>query len=206
MATTSTPSYSESNVIAIATLARNATSRGTLDLRAKFGAWLLMQCGRTGTNALTTGVIALVRRTLNNDGRRVPGAFAHYATGQATAAISTTCAASGNNAGVTSLTVAATTSFVVGDILLVENGSDQTASEFVRVARITSSTVFLLDAPTQFAHNSTSHTVRNKADCYAVWLDGGATYEVVFDYGSQAAGDTVVIEATAQVHDSVGTA
>src|SRR5690349_9575921 len=107
MPTTSTPSWTDSgsSVIAFGTVARNATSRGTLDLRGKLGAYVLALLGRGGTTALTNGVDILCRRTINNSARIVPAAQPQVRSA-ATAAASTTCTASGspNNAGVSSLT------------------------------------------------------------------------------------------------------
>jgi len=205
MASTITPTWTDNvSVKTMASLARNATSRSTLDLRTKWGAYVFARIGRGGTTALSTGVIVMAKRTINNDAvSHVSGAAASF-IGSTTAAISTTAAAAGNNAGVSSLTVASTTSFVAGDIIFVAAASPAAAdSEWCRVADITSATVFLLDEPTRFAHNDVAHTVRNKSDLFTMWLEGGATYEIIFDYGDPAAGDAVTVQAFAQTLDSI---
>lgn len=197
-----TANWTEATVHAVQTLARNATLRATLDLRARHGAYLLPLIGRQGTTALTNGVDVIVRRTVANDTIAHPGAYAAFLS-QAVAAVSTTCAATGNGAGVTTLTVAATTSFAVGDIILIGDPALVATLEWARVARIISGTALLLDAPTKLAHNDTTHAVRNKADAFGpVWCDGGATYEVIFDYGDDAGGEAVTVACYAQLYDS----
>lgn len=206
MAATITPAFTDNvSVAAITTLARNATARATLDLRTKWGAWVHVLTGRGGTTALSAGIDILARRTQSNGGIITPAAVPQMRT-DTTAAQSTTCTASGspNNAGVTSLTVASTTSFAAGDLILVQdNASPTSVSEWLRVARVTSSTVLLLDTPTQQAHNNTAHTVRNKAEAYAFWLDGGALWEIIIDYGAQSTGDTLTYLILAQTLDSI---
>lgn len=205
MASTITPTWTDNvTVKTLASLARAATSRSTLDLRTKWGAYVFARIGRGGTTALSSGIVVLARRTINNDAISHVGGAAAQLVGQVAAAISTTCAAAGNAAGVSSLTVASTTSYAAGDLIFVAAAAPAAAdSEWCRVADITSATVFLLDEPTRFAHNNVAHTVRNKADMFTFWLEGGATYEIVFDYGDPAAGDTAYVEAWAQTLDSV---
>jgi hypothetical protein len=124
--------------------------------------------------------------------------------GQTAAAISTTCAAAGNGAGVSSLVVASTATFAAGDLIFVAAAAPAAAdSEWCRVADITDATHFLLDTPTRFDHSNVAHTVRNKADIFTFWLEGGAKYELIFDYGDPAAGETAYVEAWAQTLDSI---
>lgn len=203
--TASTPSWTDDvSILGITTLARNAVSRSTFDWRSKWGGYLFVRMGRGGTAALTSGVSVIVRRTVNNGGIINPSGQVQFVS-QSVAAVSTTCAGSGNNAGSTTLTVASTTSFAAGDLICIQDSAatPTTVTEWARVARVTDATHLLLDAPTQQAHNSVSHTVRNKADVFTVWVEGGALYELIYDYGSQAAGDTITIEAWAQTLDSI---
>lgn len=204
MAATITPAFTDNvTVAAITTLARNATARATLDLRTKWGAWVHVLTGRGGTTALSAGIDILARRTQGNGGVIAPAAVPQMRTDSA-AGQSTTCAASGNNAGSTSLVVASTTSFAAGDLILVQDNATPTSvSEWLRVARVTDSTHLLLDTPTQQAHNSTAHTVRNKAEAYAFWIDGGALWEIIIDYGAQSTGDTLTYMILAQTLDSI---
>lgn len=201
-----TPVWTDnSSIKAITTLAKNATVRTTIDWRTKWGGYLFVRMGRGGTTALSVGVNILVRRTINNAALENVAGGVQFVS-QIAAAVSTTCTAAGtpNNAGVTSLTVASTTGFAVGDLVLIQdNATPTTASEWVRVAQVTSATVLLLDAPTVSAHNNTAHTVRNKAEIFAIWLEGGATYELIYDYGASTTGEAITIEAWAQTLDSV---
>src|SRR5262245_30030588 len=185
---TTAPTFTDNvTIVASATLARNATTRGTIDLRSKYGMYLFARVGRQGTTALTNGVDLIVRRTLNNDGIAHPEA--PVIRGQSAAAQSTTI-----NADVavssTTLNVASTTSWAAGDQAIV--GSGTAREEWVRVARVTDATHLLIDRPTQFAHTAVqADTVRNKADIFpALWFPGGALYEVIFDYGDDTAGES----------------
>jgi hypothetical protein len=201
-----TPTWTDNvTVLALTTLALNAVSRTLIDWRTKWGGFVFVRVGRGGTTALTQGIPVLLRRTINNGGtEHVGGATPGFLT-QLVAAAATTCTASGspNNAGVTSLTVAATTSFAFGDVVFIDGSGGTGNSEWVRVARVTSSTVLLLDAPTIFAHNNVLDKPRNKADQFTAWLEGGATYELVIDYGASTTGESVTIEAFAQTLDSI---
>jgi hypothetical protein len=38
---------------------------------------------------------------------------------------------------------------------------------------------------------------------WAIWLEGGSTYELIFDYGGSGAGDTATIQALAETLDSI---
>lgn len=204
MATT-TPSWTDNVTLqAITTLARNSVGRVTFDWRTKWGGYVFVMLGRGGTTALSVGIPVLARRTLNNNGLIVPAAPAAFLS-QTAAAVSTTCAASGNNAGVTSLTVASTASFAAGDLIFINGTGGSGNSEWCRVANIFSATIFTLDSPTKLAHNNVSDTVRNKAESWMMWLEGGATYELIVDYGAPTTGDTLTWVAYAQTFDSTTT-
>lgn len=206
MASTITPTWSDNvTVLAIGAINRNTVSRtAPIDLRTKWGAMLFVRIGRGGTTALTTGVAVIARRTINNNGIEHVGGAAASFLGQTAAAIGTTCAAAGNNAGVTSLVVASSASFAVGDLIWVASAAPaNTDSEWCRVSQITDATHLLLDAPTKFAHNNVAHTVRNKSDLYTIWLEGGATYELIIDYGTSTTGEAITAEVWAQTLDSI---
>lgn len=198
---TITPTWSETTVIAAAVLARGSTTRGTLDLRAKRGAYVLVQIGRGGTTALTNGVDVLIRRTIANDGAIHPAALPPYRTG-ITAAVSTTV--NGNsNSGQAALNVASIGAMVAGDLICIQDsGAGVTRLEFHRVSKVATG-VLTLDANLKVSHTSAqADTVRNQAEAFAVWVDGGATVEVVIDYGDDTAGESVTVTAVAQTYDS----
>ena len=114
-----------------------------------------------------------------------------------------TCAAAGNNAGTTNLVVSATTSIVAGDIIFIDGTGGTGNSEWCMVAQNIDATHLLLDAPTQYAHNNVADHVRQKSDLYTVWLEGGAEYEMLIDYGASTTGEAIAAEALAQTFDSI---
>jgi len=69
---------------------------------------------------------------------------------------------------------------------------------------IAAGTGLTLDRWLQYDHTAAqADTVRNKADAFApLWVTGGALYEVVFDYGDDAAGESVTVQCKAQTYDS----
>ncbi len=196
-----TPVWTDNvSVIASQALARNAVVSAALDLRSKHGAFLFVRIGRTGTTALTNGVEVRINRTLNNNAVEHPAGIV-LGPGLSAAAQSTTVnadSASGQNV----LGVASTTSWAAGDYCLIGGGTAR--EEWARVARVISSTQLLLDRNLRFTHTAAQgDTVRNKADIYPpVWLQGGATYDVIVDYGDDTAGEAVRVEVLAQTYDS----
>lgn len=212
MANTVTPSFTDNvSVVAAAVLARGATARGTVDLRSKFGAYLFVKIGRGGTTGLTNGVDVLIRRMPNNGAASTVGGKhpAGIALLSSTVACNgnTTIAGSNANAGDVEIHTASVSNFVVGDIICIQDGdAGVTRLEWARVSKLTvaSGTGLTLDSPISFTHTTAqADTVRNKSDAFApVWLAGGSTYEVIFDYGDDAAGESVTVQAVAQTYDS----
>lgn len=202
-----TPSFTDTpvSVLAATVLARGSTARGTWDGRTKFGAYLFLKIGRGGTAALTNGIDVLVRRVLNND---TAGAGNVHPAGMP-ALLSTTVAASATTvsadsaSGQATLNVALITGFAAGDILCIQDsGGGVTRLEWHRVSK-TATGILTLDRALQFTHTAAqADTVRNKADVFApIWIPGGSLYEVIFDYGDDAAGDSATVQALAQVYD-----
>lgn len=212
MANTVTPVYTDNvSVVAAQVLARGSRARGTLDLRTKYGAWLFVKIGRGGTTALTNGVDVLVRRVLNNDvaaaGARHPGGIQLTMSAPTTACNGNTTVAGTSAAGQNEVITASVANFAAGDLICVQDaGGGVTRLEWARVSKTTISagTGLTLDAPLHFAHTlAQGDTVRNKADALSpVWMDGGALWEVCFDYGDDAAGDSATVQALAQTMDS----
>jgi hypothetical protein len=61
------------------------------------------------------------------------------------------------------------------------------------------------DNDLQYTHTSAQADLVGEATVLSpIWLDGGSLWEVIFDYGDDAAGASVVVEVTAQTYDSVG--
>jgi hypothetical protein len=204
---TITPNFTDTGTaaIAIATLALHANTSAVIDLRTKRGAWFFASVGRGGTTAHTAGMGLLIRRTGNAGVIEHPSA--PMFVGDSATATRVTCTAAGtpNNAGVTSITTATNTGIVAGDLLFIDDTGNVGIgnSEWARAAFVTSSTVILLDRPTQYAHNSTNAHLSNHADVFSpVWMDGGCEVEVIFDYGASSTGDTDVVRCFYSTYDS----
>lgn len=211
MTTTVTPSFTDNvSVVAAAVLAKGATSRGTLDLRAKFGAYLMVKMGRGGTTALTNVPHVLIRRVINNDTAAAGGVhpfFLDLPASATTAANSTTIGNADANIGQAVVTVASTTGFVAGQLICIQDaGGGVTRLEWQRVSKVTGGAngTLTLDRNLQYTHTSVGvDTVRNQADVFApVWLAGGSLWEVIFDYGAEAAAESITVSALAQTYDS----
>jgi hypothetical protein len=205
-----TPVWTQAvSVVAAQVLARGSTVRGTLDLRALFGARIFARIGRGGTTALaggtSVGVNFMARAINNNDA----AGTAHPGSGNArlssiAAAASTTCATSDSNSGQPALNVASITGFAADDVICIQDAdAGVTRLEWHRVSK-TATGILTLDRNLQFTHTSAgADTVRSKSDVFdPIWLFGGSLYEVIFDYGDQTAGESVTVIATAQTYDS----
>lgn len=209
MATT-TPSWTDNvSVIAAAVLARGSTTRGTLDLRSKHGAYILAKVGRGGTTALTNGVNFICRRVLNNDTAAAGGVHpVMFDFLGSSAAANSTTVNSDSNSGQAALNVASITGFAAGDTICIQDaGGGVTRLEWHRVAK-TATGILTLDRNLQYTHTAAqADTVRNKADVFApFWIDGGSLYECIFDYGDDSAGDSATVACHAQTLDSYSTA
>lgn len=210
MATT-TPDWTDSvDVVAAQVLTRGSTVRGTIDLRGKHGARLLVKMGRGGTATITNGCDVLIQEVINNDTARAGGAhpngIALKTQLPGTAAASTTVSADSNSAQAV-LTVASGTGFAAGDYICIQDsGGGVTRLEFHKISKISGGTI-TLTRNLQYTHTAAqADTVRNQADVFPrLWLDGGSLWEVIFDYGDDAAGDSVTVIATAQTLDSYST-
>ncbi len=211
MATT-TPTWTSGTAVkAIATLARGAVARNTFSLVGKRGGYLTMFIMRTAANALDVAIDVNVRR-LNT--QTVPGHSAPVfsASSEKIAAVQGVAAGAGNNAGVASLTLNAAKTFVANStgyiyISVVDDTTTPTlaGSEILRQAFATSTTVKLLEWPTEAAHNNTAHVVADQCNLWTAWIEGGEFFELNWNYGPATTGDTVVIGAYISTYDSDST-
>ena len=198
-----TPTWTDNvAVIAAQILARGGIVRATLDLRGKWKAVLYPVVARTGTVALINGVEFKAFRTVNNGGVLHPNDLAEQESPRLAA--SQTSVNVDSAAAQNVLNVAATAAFNVGDLISIkEAAATVTRFEIGRVAAKTSGTLTLL-SPLQFAHTlAQADLVHNKV--YApdpITLEGGATYELMFSYADDTAGDPVVVRCMAQTLDS----
>ncbi len=201
------PNWSDNvSVIAVATLAKGATARGTLDLREAVGAYLFGKIGRGGTTALSNGIDFLARRILNNEsaavGIRHPSGLYPYRSDYA-AAIEKTCSTSNSNAGQNEVILDSVTSLAVGDLIVITDAS-YARTEWGRISKLTvaSGTGITLDAPLVYTHTSAqADKVRTKAEVFPpLWLPGGSVYEAIFDYGDDSTGESAIVQALAQTY------
>src|SRR5436305_15346721 len=113
---TATPNWTDNvSVIAAATLTAGNKTRGTIDLRSKFGAFLFVRLGRKGATAPGSAIQVQIRRVLNNDaaGGIHPGAAIPLASGTSTGQATTV--KPGSARGPNGLKVGSVTNFPPGD-------------------------------------------------------------------------------------------
>ena len=194
-----TPSWTDNvSVIASQTVAVNALARGTLDLTTKVAAYIFIRFGRTGTAGLGTGVMSLIRRTLNANTIAHPGSV--FAVRGATAAAASSTVAIDSSAGQTTLSIASASGFAEEDYILI--GAGTAREEWARVSNVASNNL-ILDRNLTYAHTAAqADVVTNKAECYdPVWVVGGGILEVVVDHIS-ASGESIRVEVLAQTYNS----
>lgn len=213
------PSWTDSVVVQApyALIKTSGLIRSTtgLDLRAKYGGFLKLAVGTGGATALTNGVDAIVRRTLGNAAVSQHKYSAPYAAfrSRTAAGLRLLNNGAGYAAGSSSFAFdgATGTAHAVGDLLFfwgIDSGAGiPTASGAItpnhgcEVLRCSSgtSTPFITDSPSLWDHHDNEYV--GNADAWELWLPGGATYELIFDYGNNAAGEAVAVMADIQTYD-----
>ena len=199
----STPVWTDNvTVISDQAITRPNLVSATLDLRAKFGAYLFCRVGRVGTTALTTGIQFRVNRVPNNNGNAHPASLAPLGPGLTAATNGNTTVNADSASGQRTLNVASSTNFVGGDYIII--GSGTARQEYARVVRIPDATHIVVDRNLTNTHTAAqADTVRNKCDVWPpVWLPGGSTYEIIADYEASTTGDNNRVEVLAQTYDS----
>lgn len=201
MATITPTTPTHADVIATAALARGDVSVTTRDWRTKWKGIMNVRLGRTGTAALTNGVACIIRPAPNNNAYGHPGPV--WQAQSLTAAANSTTVDTDSNSGQKTLQVAAITGYAAGDVIIIGGGTAR--EEWARVSKTVSGTVDLvLDRDLQFTHTAAqADTVRNKGDAWTVELPGSCVWEVVLDYGDDAAGDSVRVHVSEETVDSV---
>jgi hypothetical protein len=214
-----TPTFTESLLYGPDIMTRSSsTIRKVIDLRAKYGARILVQIGRSDAVALSVGVAVRVNRILTFP---ASGSLPPYQTGgpftvghpapefsgvgQIEAATATSVN-SNTSAGALLLNVATSMGFAAGDVITIGTG-DYNRWEVRRLARIPTGGVTLqVDAPLQFAHTAAqADVVVNKADCYVISVDGGSYIEALVDYGASATGNYIDVAMFLQTYDNDST-
>jgi hypothetical protein len=206
----SRPSWTDTGieVVSPVALGRGEVERGTIDLREKFGARLFLGVGRGGTTALTNGVGVLIRPMVDGGDVIFQAPAAAYLSDIAAAYAKQIDNVAGYAAG-TSAFVTDGTGTPAGDDKICFWGKtavqlDGVALpdlEFARVSKFASTTM-TVDSPCKIAKVD-NELYTNQANCWSVWCPGGCVYEVVFDYGDDAAGEAVAVVCYAQTFDKL---
>lgn len=193
------------SVLAAQTLARGSVANATIDLKSRFGASLFLQIGRGGTNALTNGILVGIRKLANDGTNDLPFPGDYWTMLSGTAAANGTTVNADSAAGQKALNVASITGFAAGDIVCVTDAAFA-RMEFCKVSK-TAAGILTMDRNLIFTHTAAqADPVRNKADCFGpVPLEAGSVYEVIVDYGDDAAGDTANIRSYITRYDSDAT-
>jgi hypothetical protein len=200
---TTTPTYTETTIIAAAALARGSQLSGTIDLSAKIGGWLFMRAARSSNKALSSGVTAFARRTIASgaDGHPSPLANTSF-KGLKGAAVQTTVNVD-SSSGQRVLNVGSTVQFKAGQVISICDGDGSGVSrlEFHRIMELTNTTL-ILDRNLRYSHTlSEADFVTNQADVFdPVFLAGGCIWEVVLDYSNDRSGDKMFGHAVIQTH------
>ncbi len=181
------------------------SASGSIDLSAKFGAWLFISVAREDATAVAAGIRINVRRT---DGTRaVKNSPFSRVGGTVTAVLTNVDADSASGQSV--LNVTTTTNFAVDDFIAIGDPSDGSRLEFARIAKITNPGAggeLVLDTVLEFTHTAVQgDQVTTQADLWQMWLPGGDNYIIEADYGRAATGPDVVVRAIAQIYNKLVT-
>jgi len=182
-----------------------------LDLRAKYGGFLKIGLGFGGATDLTNGVDVIVRATLNNDGtaHQYGTASGSFRSGidpcfrrlTAEVAAGLKSFAFDGHAGATAL--AGDLQFFWGVTAIPSSSGAITPNHGCEILRVSSgvTTPFLTDSPSKYDHHDDEYV--GLANSWDLWLPGRATYELIFDYGDDAAGEAVAVMADIQTFDKL---
>lgn len=212
MATVLKPHYTESQILAPYCVVRGELYRTTVDLRTVISGRLLVAIGLSGTTTYTNGPVCRIQPTLAND-----GATRFYSAAPFPELTCYTIVGrrlinngAGYAAGTTSIEWDGTggTIWSIGDSLFFwgvtsipgSSGAISPANgcELLRVSKgTTSPTVFT--TPCKYAKIDNEIFCAGYSASYE--LPGGYTYEVVFDFGDDSAGDAIACMADLTTFD-----
>jgi hypothetical protein len=207
-----TPSWTDDatdarKVIAPQCLARGSVVRGTLDLSTnKFGAYLFAAIGRGGVTALTNGVNVEIRGTLNAGAILMPGApIVPLLSDSAAAILKLVNLLAGYPAGTSAFEVdgtgtpAADEDYCCWGVTAIPAGGVALPNlEFVRVSKF-SGTTLTIDSPCKIAKIDNEILTSKASQWGRIWVPGPGVIEIIFDYGDDAAGESVAVACYAQV-------
>ena len=197
MATISPNTFTFTTVLAPVSQATSTTPLTTyvLDLRQKWGAFIIPVIGKTNATALTRSAYFAIRPTFNGNNILPVTAYDFYS--QLSNNTATTTVASGGAAGAATVTLTSGTGFAVGNVICLSSGSSRI--EFANVADVTGAVV-TIDRSTGFitSHNATDN-VTNGVDIGRIWIPGGDQYEITPMNNS---GQTVILACYAEIYAS----
>lgn len=182
-------------VLTPTSLVSGAWTRTTWDLTNSEGGYITGYMARAGTTSANTAPGYRVRM-LDNDGAASTlgaGLNGIVSVTQTKIACTSTTVNKDAAAGASHVGVAAVGAIAAGDYVSICSGN--TKVELHRVIRAikTSASQLVFDSPLLYAHASgAADKVHNKAEAWGpVKLDGGAKYEIVFDFAAATAGNPI---------------
>lgn len=194
MATTNptTPTFGTAIAAEIVTTGNKGT-RGTLDLRTSWGAWLYVRIGRIAATALTRSGYVMVRKQRNNAGTLLvhPSTALDRVSGIAASNVTTLTGALTANGSNATATITTTTGFTVGDTVCIWE-SGPTAVEFAKVLSGPTASVLTFEEP-YLSNHANGANISRMADIFdPLWLSGGDQYEF---YSQNNSGQSLLFEA-----------
>lgn len=197
LVTPTSPTYSE---VLLQVLASGTTlgTKYTLDLKSKFGAFVVPMIGRRAATALTRPGYVAIRKTQNSSSTiQLPSTFFDFVS--SIVAVNSTTVSSGGASGSNTVVLASGTGFAAEQwACLHSDDTNCNRVEFVRVIDLTTATI-AVDRNFLVSHNS-SDRVTNGADVSApIWLPGGDIYEIGAVNNS---GQALLFQVLAATYDS----
>lgn len=148
----------------------------TLDLTAKFGAWLYCRIGRAVATALTRSAYIAIRRQCNNT---IIHPANNYDFISSTAAVNATTVSSGGASAATTMVLASGTGYAAQQtVFTCHSSTDATRAEWFQIDDLSTATI-TIDRSTGFrTSHSASDIVTNGADVATIWIPGGDIWEI----------------------------
>ena len=203
-----TPSYTDNvSIISPTKVSQGSTSRGTLNIQNKFGAYIFCRIGRLSSVAPAVGASVFVRRIGYTGSRDIPhaGALAQFQD-STTAANTTSISASISHPSGTCTLASGTGMGSNQYVVIVDSTTSPTTCEFHHTSKL-ASTVLTMDRNFANTSISTGYFVLNQALVLPpIYVDGAPNtgdLEVVVDYGSETATSPIIVEVFAQTLDSI---
>lgn len=187
------------SLISLQQLANNSFVQSSAqDVSTKFSATVFIHLGRDVGNALTLPVNIRIMASAQSSGNSEWYTLAAFQSAVAAAATNA-LAASGNNAGVTTLTATANWVTADGSLVFIKNGT-LANSEFVRAGAHSTTSLPILDATTNAQNSSNAF---DQAQEFIAQLDLTAVGRIKVEIDTIGTGQAVNVEAFMVTCDSV---